>query len=531
MVFYNPDHTSLFWVEYGSSTLLAFMLVGQDVPSPLDFFLTDPQVLAVLLAWLLWSAVYNVFLHPLHSFPGPKSAAATPLPYAWRLCNGRMVDWTTALHEKYGTVVRIHPNELSFVGHAAWQDVFGCRPELPPPHLTIKWPNGVPPLPTIVNTEDHTRQRRIVGHAFSDRALREQECLLQKHSDALISRLTDQARHQKSYLDIDICSWYYFTTFDVIGDLCFSEGFRSLECAVNHSRLAAVFDGIKVGKILTAFDHIPPLGTVVRWCISHLVQDGKRRHFDWTRQKIDHRIAQNTDSPDFLTYVLENNDKKGMTRDEIDSTMTNLLITGSGDTLVAAMGSLTYYALKNPSVMSQLQEEVRSAMGDSSENITIAAVSKLEYLDAALKEAMRMHAPVPASNPRVVNRPGVRVDGLPIPQGTRVGIPQKTAYQLPRNFVDPKSFLPERWLPDPDGRFAADDKAVFEPFLVGPRKCLGKSLALAEMKLILAKVFWHFDLALSEKTQEDWCDQRSYLIYEKKPLYIKLKLRALTAAM
>lgn len=56
-----------------------------------------------------------------------------------------------------------------------------------------------------------------------------------------------------------------------------------------------------------------------------------------------------------------------------------------------------------------------------------------------------------------------------------MGIPQKTAYRLPFNFVDPDQFVPERWLDGPDPKYAQDDKTVFEPFMVGPRNCLGKT--------------------------------------------------------
>ncbi len=435
------------------------------------------------------------------------------------------------MHEKFGQVVRIHPDELSFVGPAAWQDIFASRPELPKPDVgTIAWPNGVRPLPTVIKAEDHTRQKRILNHAFSERALKEQEYLLDKHSDTLISCLEHQVSISSGISEVDVCNWYYLTTFDTIGDLCFSEAFRSLERAENHPWLAAVFKGVKRGKILTAFDHFPPLGTAIRWCARQAVQDSLQRNFDWVCKKIDGRLAQKSDKPDLLKYVLENNDRQGITRDEIDSTVTVLLLTGSGDTAAAAMTALTYFALKNPRVLHQLQKEIRSEIGKSRENITVAAVSKLEYLDAVLREAMRMHAPVPTSNPRVVDRPGVQVCGFSIPQGTRVGIPQKTAYRLASNFVEPRTFLPERWLPDPNGRFAADRKAVFEPFLVGPRRCIAKSLVLAEMKLILVKVFWHFDLVLSEKNQGDWCDQKSYLINEKKPLYVKIQRRALDEA-
>ena len=43
------------------------------------------------------------------------------------------------------------------------------------------------------------------------------------------------------------------------------------------------------------------------------------------------------------------------------------------------------------------------------------------------------------------------------------------------NFVDPLAFNPERWLTDADPRFDADRKAMYEPFMVGPRNCLGKT--------------------------------------------------------
>ena len=44
----------------------------------------------------------------------------------------------------------------------------------------------------------------------------------------------------------------------------------------------------------------------------------------------------------------------------------------------------------------------------------------------------------------------------------------------PLNFVEPNSFIPERWLPDADPKFDADRKDAQEPFMVGPRNCLGK---------------------------------------------------------
>ena len=92
--------------------------------------------------------------------------------------------------------------------------------------------------------------------------------------------------------------------------------------------------------------------------------------------------------------------------------------------------------------------------------------------------------------------------------------------------MEPESFLPERWLPDPTNRFAEDEKKVFEPFMVGPRKCIAKNLALAQMKLILCHFLWRFNLEPSDRSRGDWTDQKSFLVNEKKPFFVKLTERS-----
>ena len=177
-------------------------------------------------------AIYNVYLHPLRKFPGPWLAKATPLPFTRRLLNGQMVDWTLHLHRKYGDVVRIQPDELSFTLAQAWTDVFASRPQLPKPEKgTIVPPNGVRFFATFPKPEDHSRHRRILGHAFSDRALKEQEYILQNYTDFYITRLHDQV---EMGVEIDICNWNMFLMFDIICDLCFAESFNSLENAAYH---------------------------------------------------------------------------------------------------------------------------------------------------------------------------------------------------------------------------------------------------------------------------------------------------------
>lgn len=81
------------------------------------------------------------------------------------------------------------------------------------------------------------------------------------------------------------------------------------------------------------------------------------------------------------------------------------------------------------------------------------------------------------------------------------------------NFFDsPEEFRPERWL-DEDGSEGASNaiEGILRPFSLGPRNCLGKSLALAEARLVIAKLLWHFDMELDGE-HADWVkDARFYV--------------------
>lgn len=72
-----------------------------------------------------------------------------------------------------------------------------------------------------------------------------------------------------------------------------------------------------------------------------------------------------------------------------------------------------------------------------------------------------------------------------------------------------------------------DKKATLQPFSFGPRNCIGKNLAYAELRLILARMIWNFDLSLSNASnsnQDAWIEQLNYVLVEKMPLRVQLAL-------
>jgi cytochrome P450 len=85
-----------------------------------------------------------------------------------------------------------------------------------------------------------------------------------------------------------------------------------------------------------------------------------------------------------------------------------------GETSGSAMASIIYFLLKNPEAHRKLNHEVRSAY-TSFGDIDVASTTKLEYLMAVLKEAMRIFPTAPQGTPRV--SPGVTVEGHYVPKG------------------------------------------------------------------------------------------------------------------
>lgn len=190
-----------------------------------------------------------------------------------------------------------------------------------------------------------------------------------------------------------------------------------------------------------------------------------------------------------------------MSNEEIMVTFEVLMVAGSEMTATVLSG-VTYQLLKNPDVLNKLITEIRSTFANSHE-ITMLSVNHLEYQLAVLYEALRIMPPTAAGLVRVVPSGGEVVGGHFVPGGTKVSVASWAANRSPLNFRDPESFIPERWLGDV--RYVKDRREVSQPFNIGPRGCIGRNLAYAEMRIVLARVLFEFDLELMESSKS-WLD-------------------------
>ncbi len=227
-----------------------------------------------LIAWHVATVIYNLYFHPLRSFPGPLLQRASVLPWAMQHASGTQAFCTQRLHDKYGPVVRIGPNHLSFTDPAAWKDINGHHVGGGRAGEMAKSPTfvrAIRNIPTsIINSdrEEHSLLRRALSHGFSDASMREQEPIIIKYVDLLLQRLAetcavDGGGDGGSKKALNLEAWYNWTTFDIVGDLVFGQSFRCLESIEYHPWIAFIFKAIQSGAYMIVLNYIG-LGFVVQ---------------------------------------------------------------------------------------------------------------------------------------------------------------------------------------------------------------------------------------------------------------------------
>ncbi len=368
--------------------------------------------------------MYNLYFHPLSRYPGPKLAVCSPISHLMWDIRGKQHAVIKDLHDKYGEVVRIAPNALAYRAAAAWKDIYGHRKKgqkvfLKDPALYSPTPNGVNAVITA-NYHDHQRMRRLLTHAFSNKALGEQEGILHTYADMLIDKLGEVLCVSCSSV-VDLTRWFNFTTFDLIGDLAFGEPFGCLANNTYHWWVLIILDAVKASAYLKVFWFFPFLLPLFALLVPKHLLDKRIASFNLSVDKIRRRINSNTTRPDFTSYILKHSkDGKGLSQSEIDANAAVFVLAGS-ETTAALLSGCMYYLLRHQVKYIRLVTELRAAFEKASD-INLAAIAELPYLNAVLTESLRIYPPIPAMLPRIVPEGGAMINDDYVPEGVSIAL-------------------------------------------------------------------------------------------------------------
>ena len=170
--------------------------------------------------------------------------------------------------------------------------------------------------------------------------------------------------------------------------------------------------------------------------------------------------------------------------------------------------------MKHPIKMRKLKAEIGSAAdaGKISKPISDKEARTLPYLNAVIKEAMRLHSSVGLLLERHVPAGGATICEKYIPGGTIVGINPWVIQHDPSVYPEPHAFNPEGWLEATPERLAAMERSFFA-FGAGNRVCIGKNISYIEMRKIIPELVRKFDISLPNGVEWEvknmWFTQQS----------------------
>ncbi|KAI8624412.1 isotrichodermin C-15 hydroxylase [Xylariaceae sp. FL1651] len=485
----------------------------------------------ILSTYCISHVLYNIFLHPLRSYPGPWWRCASRLPYTISIFRGDATQRTKALHDTYGQVVRISPDTLSYTAGQAWLDVYGLKTSksgggnLPKdPKFYVKPPDNVDTISTA-NDIDHRRLRRVQAHAFSEKAIAQQESILRQYIVQCVARLLDDASKHNGV--VDILRWMNYLTTDVIGDLSFGESFGGLDKGRLHPWLETLFTTLKVFTFIREILRLPsPIIKTAMACIPEQMLEHQKNAVGFGADAVNLRISRETDRPDFISYILRHRgeDGIGMSQAELEMAAITFIVAGSETTATMITGT-TSLLLDNPTILSELTKRIRSDFPDE-RDLNNVRLQQHEYLNGVLKEGLRLYPPAPDYLFRTTGDRSVVVAGKMVPPRTSITMNLWAAGRDPANWHRPLEFLPERWARDAPAEFRDDDRDSFRPFSYGPRDCIGKNLAWAEMRMIMAHLVWSIDFLGVEDDSKGWIEGlKIFSLWEKVPLNVKIAPR------
>ena len=162
-----------------------------------------------------------------------------------------------------------------------------------------------------------------------------------------------------------------------------------------------------------------------------------------------------------------------------------ILFAASYETTASAMTWTLFLLAQHPEVMSRLFDELE---GLGAAAPTSRQLAGLPYLDAIIKESMRILPPVPYTM-RAVTR-STELAGVELHRGDRVVCSHYITHHRSHLYSEPERFHPERWSTLRRGPYE------YLPFSAGPRMCIGVGFAMAAMKVALAAILRRFRLSM-----------------------------------
>ncbi|GIZ49739.1 hypothetical protein CKM354_001276600 [Cercospora kikuchii] len=418
---------------------------------------------ASVIAYAVSRAIYNRYFHPYSRFPGPFLASISDVWYFWRVRHGLAGHNDLRLHAKYGPMVRITPGQIQISDPAAIETVYGPGNVFPKAEFYSGFDPSIGPRAGNFEERDeakHSVRRRIVAPLYTQASILQFEPCVDRLI-ALFYEKMDFLVEEKA--GFDMSAWLRKYTFDVVGEIFYGRqgGFGFIGDDIDYNNWCALM--VTMPPLSSAITYISkPLRPMIfaAEMIYPSTRTGARGFFEVitqshkaVKQRLQERATQQSKPKnDLLNRLLDlvntsPDPKKHWTELDVTAEIWTMIWAGS-DTTAIALTSIFYHLHKNPTTLEKLRHEIDQAFAEGrlTYPLRFSACTKLPYLHAVVREAMRMHSSLGLGLPRVVPPGGETICGEFFPEGQGV-IMNACVINFDKNIFgeDADQFIPERW--------------------------------------------------------------------------------------
>ncbi|KAF2735645.1 cytochrome P450 [Polyplosphaeria fusca] len=494
-----------------------------------SFWKLVAAIFAYYSVYSIYLAIKRLYFSPLTKFPGPKFPAASGWYEFYYDCwkNGKYIYEIEKMHQKYGPIVRVNPDELSIHDASFYNEIYVAESKRRTNNYDV-FCKGIDFDGSHLLTTDHglhRRRRKPLEPFFSRMGIQKLQMMLAAVALKLESRFRALEGTGK-VIRLD----HAFSAFsgDIIGRICLGredtgneflddENFAPDWYNVIHMivRSIPLFTGFpEIVRIVSCIPEKVLLWVFPRGQMFNTFKDvAKQRIRQALKDKQqDDILGKKTDDHGSLFHYIANSDMPESERSEQRLAKEAQVLLGGGTASTArTIGFASYYILSRPELRLALAEELKDTMADWPSRVpTWAELERLPLLQAVIKESLRLSYGVMHRLPRVSPDLPIEYGEYTIPAGVPVGMSAYLMHSDPLVYPEPDQFIPERWL----GEVSPAMYKSYVPFCRGSRNCLGMNLAMAEMSLALAVLYRYGGpkIELFETDESDVTQAHDFLI-------------------
>ncbi|KAF9534062.1 cytochrome P450 [Crepidotus variabilis] len=505
---------------------LVFQLFGGFVAALLAYFVSK----LVKIAYREWNS-------PLKVLPGPSNpsflygnmkqiwdAEASELHEKWTKEFG-----STLRYQSFLGMSRLYTTDTKALNHMLMNSNIYQKPEGARFNLTELLGPGV----LVVEGDKHRQQRKVMNPAFGASQIRELTEIFVEKAVLMRDIWLEESQKPENKGRIDVLSWLSRMTLDVIGLAGFNYHFNALTNDPEQNELNQAFSQIFRARSRMSLVNLGrTLFPSLRYILPNMEKDTKvaRRTMARIGDKLlrDSRTALSSEtskgdksssrSRDLLSLLMKANLgtdlSQSMSDEDVLAQVPTFLVAGHETTSTATTWAL-FALTQAPLVQAKLREELLTV---STDNPTMDELNALPYLDAVVRETLRLHAPVTAAirmavqddvlplGQPVIGANGEMIDRILITKGQTMLLPILAMNRAESIWgEDARQFKPERWTESKTPESVSTIPGVWGnlmTFIGGPRACIGYRFSLVEMKALLFTLIRAFEFELAVPAED-----------------------------